>query len=211
VPSIQGRLFYFWTTSFRLVRRRSFHQNEAFVTFNPPLVDAHTADHLYNECLKGELMEGRTVILVSHHVRLCVPGASYVVALDNGRVQFHGSQDDFYKSGVIRTLIQSTQHEEKNDEEEDASVESTKKQASVAEKEERSESGSTVVASVKQDKKPARKLIEEEKRAVGRIGRNIWETYFWACGQVWYWVIFAVVLLLASLSPVVENSWLRYL
>jgi len=149
-------------------------------------------------------MEGRTVILVSHHVRLCAPGASYIVALDNGCVQFHGSQDDFYKSGVIRTLIQSTQNEEKNDEAENVSAE---KQASVAEKE---DSGSTVVASVKQDKKPARKLIEEETRAVGRIGRDIWETYFWACGQVWHWVSFAVVLLLVSLSPVVENGWIRY-
>jgi ABC-type enterochelin transport system ATPase subunit len=58
-------------------------------------------------------MEGRTVILVSHHVQMCAPGASYIVALDNGRVQFHGSQDDFNRSGIIRTLIQSTQDEEK--------------------------------------------------------------------------------------------------
>ena len=155
-------------------------------------------------------MEGRTVILVSHHVQMCAPGASYIVALDNGRVQFHGSQDDFHRSGVIRTLIQSSQHEETNDEVEKASEESTEEQVSPAETEERSESGSTVVASVKQDKKPARKLIEEEKRAVGRISRDIWESYFWACGQVWYWVIFIVVLILASLSPVVENGWLRY-
>ena len=48
-------------------------------------VDAHTAHHLYFECLKGDLMRGRTVILVSHHVQLCAPGASYIVALDNGR------------------------------------------------------------------------------------------------------------------------------
>lgn len=152
-------------------------------------------------------MEGRTVILISHHVQMCAPGASYIVALDNGIVLFQGSQDDFYKSGVIRTLIQSTQHEETNDKADPVSVESVEK---LAETEERSESSSTAVASVKQEKKP-RKLVEEEKRAVGRIGRDIWETYFWACGHVWYWAIFTIILLLASLSPVLENGWLRCL
>lgn len=51
-------------------------------------VDAHTAPLLPpppNECPKGELMKGRTTVLVSHHVQLCAPGAKYIVALENGR------------------------------------------------------------------------------------------------------------------------------
>jgi ABC-type multidrug transport system fused ATPase/permease subunit len=156
-------------------------------------------------------MEGRTVILVSHHVQMCASGAGYIVALDNGRVQFCGSQEDFHKSGVIRTLIQSTQYEATNDKAENVSEETVEQlETSVTETEERSESSSTVAASVKQDKKPARKLVEEEKRAVGRIGRDIWNSYIWACGRAWYWVGFTAVLLLASLSPVLENGWLRY-
>ena len=35
------------------------------------------------------LMRGRTVLLVSHHVQLCDLGASYIVALGNGHLQFH--------------------------------------------------------------------------------------------------------------------------
>jgi ABC-type multidrug transport system fused ATPase/permease subunit len=156
-------------------------------------------------------MEGRTVILVSHHVQMCASGAGYIVALDNGRVQFCGSQEDFHKSGVIRTLIQSIQYEATNDKAENVSEETVEQlETSVTETEERSESSSTVAASVKQDKKPARKLVEEEKRAVGRIGRDIWNSYIWACGRAWYWVGFTAVLLLASLSPVLENGWLRY-
>lgn len=53
-------------------------------------------------------MRGRTVILVSHHVQLCAPGASYIVALDNGRVQFSGDRDAFKSSGVMAKLVQST-------------------------------------------------------------------------------------------------------
>lgn len=154
-------------------------------------------------------MEGRTVILVSHHVQMCAPGASYIVTLNNGRVEFQGSQEDFHRCGIMNSLIQSKQHDDSDDKVEKLSPDSAEKQAS--ETEERSESSSTVVASVKHDKKPARKVIEEEKRAVGRIGREIWETYFLACGYVWYWTIFAVVLLLGSLSPVLENGWVKFL
>ncbi|KAH9478408.1 ABC transporter 7 [Psilocybe cubensis] len=175
-------------------------------------VDAHTAHHLYHECLRGDLMKGRTIILVSHHVQLCAPGASYVVALDNGRVQFEGSKDDFFRSGVLSTLIQTTQAQGADDKDEKEDLEKVEEQLLSGEQPE-SEATSTVAsapASVKLEKKPARKLVEEEKRAVGRISRDIWETYVWACGNGWYWALFVFVLIVASASPVLENGWLRY-
>jgi hypothetical protein len=69
---------------------------------------------------------------------------------------------------------------------------------------------SPVNASVEGTKKSARKLVEEEMRAVGRIGLPVWETYIKACGGVPYWLIFAFLFLLAAVSPVAENGWLRY-
>ena len=175
------------------------------------VVDAHTAHHLYHECLKGELMQGRTVILVSHHVQLCAPGASYITALDNGRVLFEGSKDNFYSSGVIKTLVQSKDVSgEADDKEEDLEeVEEILAEETDPQSETSSTAASSAPASVKTDKKPARKLVEEEKRAVGRIGRAVWETYIWACGNVWYWSLFIFVLIIASASPVLENGWLR--
>ena len=47
-------------------------------------VDAHTAHHLFERCIKGDLMRGRTVVLVSHHVQLCAPDAKYIV----GQIKF---------------------------------------------------------------------------------------------------------------------------
>ncbi|KAG1791013.1 uncharacterized protein HD556DRAFT_1445536 [Suillus plorans] len=43
-------------------------------------------DHTYFKCIKGELVHERTAILVSRRVQLCLTGASYVVALDDGLV-----------------------------------------------------------------------------------------------------------------------------
>lgn len=43
-------------------------------------VDAETAHHIFENALKGPLLRGRTVVLVSHHVQLCVPGSDYIVS-----------------------------------------------------------------------------------------------------------------------------------
>ncbi|KAG9313459.1 hypothetical protein JVU11DRAFT_5783 [Chiua virens] len=182
-------------------------------------VDAHTAHHLYNECLKGELAHGRTVILVSHHIQLCAPGASYVVALDNGRVAFQGGSDAFMTSSVMSTLVHANTGEV-DDKDATSPVEEAEKPditveaISATETEPVSETSSTAFTTEEakpepEKKKSPRKLIEEEKRAVGHIGRDIWETYIKACGGYTYWLIFGVCLLLGALSPVVESWWLK--
>ncbi|KAF5314753.1 hypothetical protein D9611_007066 [Ephemerocybe angulata] len=182
-------------------------------------VDAHTARHLYHQCLKGDLMNGRTVVLVSHHVQLCAGGAGYIVALDNGRVLFEGSREAFHSSGIIRSLGQTSTSEGDDDgaeKEKLVEVEEEVLASSPSGKQQESEgdASSTVAgteaAVVKKEKKPARKLVEEETRAVGRIKRDIWMTFVWACGHGWYWTLFGFIFCVASLAPVLENSWLRY-
>ncbi|KAF7316261.1 Multidrug resistance-associated ABC transporter protein [Mycena indigotica] len=167
-------------------------------------VDAHTAQHLYNNCLRGELMKNRTVILVSHHVQLCAPGAAYIVALDNGRVQFKGDKDAFQSSGVMSSLVQSTTANEEDQTE--AAIET-----SIEGKPETEATTSTIQNAInKKDAKAPRKLIEEEKRAVGRVARDVWATYIQACGASGYWAIFVLVFVVAALGPVVENGWVSY-
>ncbi|TCD67258.1 hypothetical protein EIP91_000335 [Steccherinum ochraceum] len=179
-------------------------------------VDAHTAHHLYFECLKGDLMRGRTIILVSHHVQLCVPGASYIVALDNGRVQFQGDREAFNKSGVLSTLSQSGATDPADGIQVTLvhSVEEVANKASgKAIKSESSEASSTPPATVAPDAKPVkkvpRKYVEEEKRAVGRIDTDVWTTYVTAYGGAFYWILFAFCLLLAAAVPLLENGWLK--
>ncbi|KAJ8082867.1 hypothetical protein PM082_008724 [Marasmius tenuissimus] len=167
-------------------------------------VDAHTAHHLYHECLKGDLMKGRTVILVSHHVQLCATGADYIVALDNGRVRFQGDYTTFQGSGVMRSLVQSTVDVKANEMEEQL-VEPHPDNA-----EDRSESATlNAPPSEIKAKKTARKLVDDEARAVGRVAKDVWTAYFSACGRYWYWILFGATFLLGALTPVAENGWLR--
>ncbi len=156
-------------------------------------------------------MRGRTVILVSHHVQLCTPGAGYIVALENGRIQYQGDRQGFQASSVMQTLVQSSS--ESTDEKEEAAIEDLKPSSSQTPSEAQSTTDTTVtaVATPKSDKKAKapRKLVEEEKRAVGRISRDVWSTYIHACGHWPFWAVFMLILLLAALSPVLENGWLR--
>jgi ABC-type multidrug transport system ATPase subunit len=155
-------------------------------------------------------MQGRTVILVSHHLQLCAPGASYIAALENGRLLFEGSKEGFYSSGIMKTLVQSSG---KMDEEEKVTSENEGETEELNKPDSPSETNSTVApsspASSKADKKPARRLMEEEKREVGRVVRAVWETYIQACGNKWYWSLFISFLIIVSASPVLENGWLK--
>lgn len=206
-------------------------------------VDAHTAHHLYYQCLMGDLMRGRTIILVSHHVQLCMSGASYVVALDNGHVVFQGDRDAFQASDVVGTLVHSGNDDA--EEKDKGTIQATEAvmtdvrshaasvligeevgntdlgEAAVAvtptvETEPSSEASSTAFTSEEaskadkaKDRKAPRKLVEEERRAVGHIKRDIWETYIKALGGWKYWSVFVVALVLGALSPILENWWLK--
>ncbi|KAF8205439.1 multidrug resistance-associated ABC transporter [Mycena galopus ATCC 62051] len=170
-------------------------------------VDAHTAHHLYHSCLRGELMQGRTVILVSHHVQLCTPGAAYVVTLDNGRVLFQGGREEFQSSGVMSGLVQSTTAKE--EEQTEVAIDQALPAAPGGDE---SETQTPAPVASKKEKKTdgPRKLIEEETRAVGRVAKGVWLTYIKACGGVGYWTLFIAIFVVAALGPVLENGWVSY-
>ncbi|KAJ6495413.1 multidrug resistance-associated ABC transporter [Mycena sanguinolenta] len=167
-------------------------------------VDAHTAHHLYHNCLRGELMQGRTVILVSHHVQLCAPGAAYVVTLDNGRVLFQGGRDEFQSSGVMSGLVQSTTAKEEEQ------TETAVEDALPAIQQNGDGSESQAPPPPAKEKNSPRKLIEEEARAIGRVAKDVWLTYFKACGGYGYWALFLAIFVVAALGPVLENGWVSY-
>jgi len=187
-------------------------------------------------------MQGRTVILVSHHVQLSLSGATYVVALDNGRVVFQGDRETFQASDVIDTLVHSGggDSDDKDKEpkkERRATIDASTSAVPVLATEEPGHSNSgeatgattptetdpnsevsstaftsedTAKADKPQERKSPRKLVEEEKRAVGHIRREIWETYIKALGGWKFWTVFVFAMILGALSPVLENWWLKW-
>ncbi|KAG9101683.1 hypothetical protein FS749_004492 [Ceratobasidium sp. UAMH 11750] len=197
-------------------------------------VDAHTASHLFKNCLLGPLMKERTIVLVSHHVQLVAPGASYVVALDNGRVLFAGPQTEFIGSDVMKGISHSTDADASQPTTEEVTIEQVANEINGGSSSDSTSSAESDAATLVKTPKPGksdpkvgsstaavpvdsmavkktpRKLIEDEARAVGRVKAEIWQTYFKACGSYIYWTLFCLILLGGSLTPVLENGWLRY-
>jgi ABC-type multidrug transport system fused ATPase/permease subunit len=68
-------------------------------------VDAHTASWIFQRCIAGRLMQGRTCILATHNVALTAPGADYIVRLDNGTVVAAGSRQDLAVQGQLLELV----------------------------------------------------------------------------------------------------------
>ncbi|KAJ2395667.1 hypothetical protein GGI23_004218, partial [Coemansia sp. RSA 2559] len=66
-------------------------------------VDAHTGKHILSNCLLGKtkLMDGRTRVLVTHHVAACIPHCSFVAVLKDGRVAASGSPELVRRSGYL--------------------------------------------------------------------------------------------------------------
>ncbi|KAI8655362.1 hypothetical protein NCS55_01187500 [Fusarium keratoplasticum] len=53
-------------------------------------VDAHVGAWIFEKCLTGDICQGRTRILVTHHLGLVLPAASFVVELSDGIVTYSG-------------------------------------------------------------------------------------------------------------------------
>lgn len=87
----------------RISLARALYSNSRHVLLDDCLsaVDSHTAKWIFDNCIRGPLMHDRTCILVTHNVALCIPQSRYVVYLDNGKVDFHGSSEEIMASGKL--------------------------------------------------------------------------------------------------------------
>jgi ABC-type multidrug transport system ATPase subunit len=131
-------------------------------------------------------MRGRTVILVTHHISLCLPISSYLVELSHGSVIRQGPIESF-EENELKQVIET---EDKPYAVEHEGVATP------------SESSILNEADMGKDKlpKPKRtrsdgKLIEMEARAEGRVSLRTYLTYIRAAGS-WTWILTFLLMLL---------------
>ncbi|KAJ1764709.1 hypothetical protein LPJ74_006591, partial [Coemansia sp. RSA 1843] len=70
-------------------------------------VDSHTGKHILIECLlsKTKLMQGRTCILVTHHIAMCLPYAQYIVMMHEGRITLKGTPADLQNQTTLSRAL----------------------------------------------------------------------------------------------------------
>ncbi|KAJ3833329.1 hypothetical protein F5878DRAFT_646030 [Lentinula raphanica] len=77
----------------RITLARAIYSKAEIVLLDDVLaaLDVHTAKWIVEKCFTGDLMEGRTIILVTHNIAITRPIAGFVVAIRDGRIESQGT------------------------------------------------------------------------------------------------------------------------
>ncbi|KAJ3760576.1 hypothetical protein EV360DRAFT_81041 [Lentinula raphanica] len=77
----------------RITLARAIYSKAEIVLLDDVLaaLDVHTAKWIVEKCFTGDLMEDRTIILVTHNIAITRPIAGFVVAIKDGRIESQGT------------------------------------------------------------------------------------------------------------------------
>ncbi|KAF5378578.1 hypothetical protein D9615_007121 [Tricholomella constricta] len=185
----------------RVALARAVYARTKYVLLDDPLsaVDSHTSRFLYERLLRGPLLANRTVILVTHHVELVLPGAHYLVRMLDGRIDTQGTIKDLQAQGVLEYIKQ------------DAAVE-IQKEGMVATLEEEVEvdgdgDGDVEGKKVKDAAKKPRKLVKDEHRETGGVKWAIYKSYLKA-SSYWIWAFLAALVVVSQILGLTEKIWI---
>ncbi|KAJ2182322.1 hypothetical protein GGF45_000941 [Coemansia sp. RSA 551] len=172
-------------------------------------VDAHTAKHILNECLVGKtgLMQGRTRVLVTHHVSACLPHSDYVAVLRNGRVALSGTPKELQMMGHFSTEILSLDRgsQEADKEKEDSSegeqdtinVNDTKSEDTYNSERSQGAGGDEGM------------LVEDEEREQGYVRPQVWFEYMRMCGGWVFWTVVVMFVFINRAAGIAQDYWVR--
>ncbi|TBU41809.1 P-loop containing nucleoside triphosphate hydrolase protein [Dichomitus squalens] len=183
----------------RVALARAIYAPTKYVLLDDPLsaVDSHTARFLVERLLRGPLLAGRTVILVTHHVDLVLPSAHYLLRMVNGRIETQGTVEDLRVRGILGTVAALEERE----------LAAGSRERLVASEVGTVPGGKPIDVEKTTLKKP-RVLVEEERRAVGRIK---WPTYkaYLEASSYWTWVILGILVFVSQFVGVGEKVWIK--
>lgn len=183
----------------RVALARAVYARTKYVLLDDPLsaVDSHTARFLYERLFRGPLMASRTVILVTHHVELVLPGTYYLVRMLDGRIDAKGTVKDLRTQGILDHIAQDSTAEVKEEEPVMATEISIEAQ----------EDNTEADASVEPKKKP-RKLIKDEHREAGGVKWSIYNAYLKASSYR-TWFMLGILIVCSQSLGVIEKLWVR--
>ena len=202
----------------RVSLARALYSNSRHLLLDDCLsaVDSHTALWIYENCITGPLMQGKTCILVSHNVALTAQHAEWIVVMENGRVKNQGTtevllesgdlgDDELVKSSVLNSRTQSSQNLQLLD---DKNAEMKAKAATIEQKlkklkssEDADEEGPLI--------KTDGKLVDEENKAEGVVSSKVYLDYAKVLGEWKVWTAIFVTSIASQIVYMYQSWWLR--
>lgn len=178
-------------------------------------VDANVGRHLFENALTGELGQGRTRILVTHHVGLCLPKTRYGILLGDGKALHAGTVEELREDGRLDAIL--AHDVEQQQKAEAAEIQNAREVGDGGGLEQtmsnRSNLSRRLSSHVKQDinvdkTRTPKKFTEDEKREKGAIKYSIYTEYIRASGGLHYWLLVLLAFLLCLLIILGRSWWI---
>lgn len=168
-------------------------------------VDAHTAQYIIQECLAGDLVRDRTVVLVSHHVALCLPVAEYMICLRDGRVE---------KACLTTTMDRSDIDKLEALESPTLSMRELERRISMVDQRPATipQRGSKVMKTDQDEdevRRTSRQIYKAEHSSIGRVASSHYMLVFVSAGGAVYWLILFVIFGGTNAFDVLKTLFLR--
>ncbi|KAF3768887.1 P-loop containing nucleoside triphosphate hydrolase protein [Cryphonectria parasitica EP155] len=156
-------------------------------------VDAHVGRTMLDQALTGELSDGRTRILATHHAELCLPKASYLVRLHEGRLE---SAETLNPSHLVVISPSGSKRSSIQDESETQTV------ADSQENQVPSSHTTIVPLETTADQKKSKSKDDEEKRETGRVKWKVYKTYLKASKAPVLWTFVFLLIIAGGLASI---------
>ncbi|KAJ5280778.1 hypothetical protein N7478_006150 [Penicillium angulare] len=177
-------------------------------------LDAQTGRHVFEHALSGELGQGRTRVLVTHHVALCLPRTDYSVLLENGCVKYAGTIDELQKSNHLDDILREEHaaeetHQKAVDDKQDAQVsEGGTLQKVISSTSHRRPSTTANVTATTPSKDAPKKFVKDEEREKGSVRLSIYKAYFKMGGGLLTWATTASIFATYAVLMVGRSWWI---
>ncbi|TDL23375.1 hypothetical protein BD410DRAFT_820769 [Rickenella mellea] len=175
----------------RITLARAIYSRAKIILLDDVLaaLDVHTARWVVNKCLQGDIIRGRTVLLVTHNVAIIEQHADFVVTVtSDGRV----AGQETSMNAIFKEIV-GGKVDGKNDTTSVVLEEVVHTKAATSNRE--TSSG---------------KLIVAEEVAEGRISWKAVKLYLYSLGGPWLWLVFIGGLLICDLAITMQTWWLGH-
>ncbi|KAG9098020.1 hypothetical protein FS749_004906 [Ceratobasidium sp. UAMH 11750] len=154
-------------------------------------LDVHTSRWVVDNCFRGDLVAGRTMLIVTHNVAMVSEVADFVISLgSDGRIASQGSIADALR--LNSKLRAEVEKEEELEKKADETVDDNQP--------------------VEQKEAPAKssdgKLIVAEEIAEGRIQWPALKLFLMAFGGAGFWFIYAAGFIFSDVAVLLQTYWL---
>ncbi|KAI9506364.1 P-loop containing nucleoside triphosphate hydrolase protein, partial [Coemansia spiralis] len=185
----------------RVALARAVYSNRRILLIDDCLsaVDAHTGKHILMECLlnKTSLMQGRTCVLVTHHVSMCLPFAHYVVMMHKGSIMLKGTPKELQMQGDLSDVLIELQNSDTTPSV--ANSDNGNNQHRPIEHIGQNSNISTLQGT----------LVKEEERENGHVKFEVWKLFMSICGGKLFWITLFIIIIVQEAIAALQTYWVR--